>query len=245
MKFACTVCVTVGVSVRTRSVPEVTLTTSVSCPTSSFVWSELAVPEVTVASMSVVLNPCSEMVTLYLPGANPGKDHAPDAFVICGGSFSPVASFVTTTVAPGTTPPSLSLTTPDSVALVVPPCPHTGAAISRHASARTVTFNRLAITASLSDAHSAREPDLRLLIAASVSRHDRRSTNRIMAAACRHTSTGKPDGHIGFDVATRLSVAWLTLGCPAASGGAVPNVPVVPGVPFVVAIRTGAPGPGP
>src|SRR4030095_9781811 len=139
MKFAETVCVTVGVSVRTKSVPDVTLTTSVTWPTSSLVLSELLEPAFNVVSISCVLKPWSEMVTLYLPGARPGNEYAPDAFVTCVGNFSPVDTFVTTTVAPGTLPPSLSTTTPLSVALLVPPWPNTGAATSAHTTARTET----------------------------------------------------------------------------------------------------------
>ncbi len=121
MKFAFTVCETVGVSVRTSSVPAVTFTTSDTAPTSSLVLIEFVEPPVSVASISAVLNPANEIVTLYLPGANPGNEYAPEAFVTCGGSFSPVEAFVTTTVAPGTRPPSLSVTTPLSVALLLPP----------------------------------------------------------------------------------------------------------------------------
>src|SRR6188768_4297204 len=137
MKFAETVCVTVGVSVRTKSVPDVTLTTSVTWPTSSLVLSELLEPALSVVSISWVLKPWSEIVTLYLPGARPGYEYAPEALVTCGDSFSPVAILVTTTVAPGTLPPSLSTTTPLNVALLDPPWPNTGAATRAQANART------------------------------------------------------------------------------------------------------------
>jgi hypothetical protein len=79
-------------------------------------------PAFSVTLIFAVLNPGSEIVTSYLPGARSGNEYAPDAFVIWGGSFSPVASFVTTTVAPGTTPPVLSRTTPEIVAATAPVC---------------------------------------------------------------------------------------------------------------------------
>src|SRR4030095_16182209 len=145
MKFAETVCVTVGVSVRTKSVPDVTLTTSVTWPTSSLVLSELLEPAFRVVSISWVLKPWSEIVTLYLPGARPGNEYCPDALVTCTGNFSPVETFVTRHVAPGTLPPSLSTTTPLSVALLVPPCPNTGAATRAHTNAKTDTHPGLDI----------------------------------------------------------------------------------------------------
>src|SRR5262245_44713820 len=145
MKLADTVCVTVGVSVRTRSVPDVTLTTSVTWPTSSLVFTWLFDPALSVVWISWVLKPWSEIFTTYLPGASPGNEYAPEAFVTCTGSFSPVATFVTSTVAPGTLPPSLSTTTPLSVAVLTPPCPNTGAATSAHTNARTDTHPGLDI----------------------------------------------------------------------------------------------------
>ena len=69
-----------------------------------------------------------------------------------GGIVSPVATFFSTTVAPGTLP-SLSFTTPFSVALVVPPCPNTGAATRANASARTDIHPDLAILFLLLDDH--------------------------------------------------------------------------------------------
>src|ERR1700752_1472667 len=86
-------------------------------------------------------------VTLYVPGANPGNEYAPVLFVTTGASASPVATFLITPVAPGTGP-SLSFTTPLSVARVEPPWANTGEATTANASASAVIKPTLAISPS-------------------------------------------------------------------------------------------------
>ena len=61
----------------------------------------------------IILNPCKVIVTVYVPGLMFGNEYAPELLVVLT-SDSPVASFFTVTVTPGTTPPSLSTTTPAS-----------------------------------------------------------------------------------------------------------------------------------
>ena len=71
-------------------------------------------------------------------GSSDGTLQPPSEPVRTGYSVPRALSF-TTTLAPGTTPPDVSLTTPDNVAVVAPPCADAGALPSaRH---RTVAVN--------------------------------------------------------------------------------------------------------
>jgi hypothetical protein len=103
----------VAVRVLTSSVASL-LTLTVSCrpPTSSVAVTLAGTPACTRTSLStVVLNPCSDTVTVYLPVCSAGTLNVPVEFVMAS-NLAPVSGLVTTTIAPGTTPPAESLTTP-------------------------------------------------------------------------------------------------------------------------------------
>ena len=61
--------------------------------------------------ITAVLNPSSATVTVYVPGSRTGIENAPDVFENVSNAV-PVEVFLTVTVAPGTTPPAVSTTTP-------------------------------------------------------------------------------------------------------------------------------------
>ena len=89
-----------------------TVTVSDNWPTSSTAFRDAGVPGSTRTSdMTAVLNPLSETVTEYTPGATPGTLKSPSPFDTA--SNDTPDSFLTTTAAPGMAPPALSRTDPE------------------------------------------------------------------------------------------------------------------------------------
>src|SRR5262245_13345181 len=70
-------------------------------------------------------------------------ENTPVVFVVTAGNATPVALFFTTTVAPGTTPPSLSVTTPVSGAVAVPVCASAVLASATRTSSTCDSLDRL------------------------------------------------------------------------------------------------------
>src|SRR5438552_18295705 len=64
------------------------------------------------------LNPARETSTVYGPVGNSPNEYDPDPFVIVE-RLKPVFSFLTVTVAPGTTAPVLSVTVPRMLAVIL------------------------------------------------------------------------------------------------------------------------------
>jgi hypothetical protein len=64
------------------------------------------------------LNPVRETSTVYGPVGNSPNEYDPDPFVTVV-RLKPLFSFLTVTVAPGTTPPVLSVTVPRRLAVIL------------------------------------------------------------------------------------------------------------------------------
>ena len=104
---------TVAVSVLISSALLVTVTVSVRLPTSSVSGMFSGWPGATrTALASAVLNPVSDAVTVYEPASRAVTEYRPSASVTVSLARL-VASSLTTTVTPGTTPPAASFTTPE------------------------------------------------------------------------------------------------------------------------------------
>ena len=126
--------VTVALWVCTSLAPPRTSTVSVRAPICSTVFTSAVVPPMSRTSLTTdVLKPDRATVTEYVPGLRPGTTNTPDALVTTD-STTPVAVFLTSTVAPGMTPPSLSTTDPVNVAVLPPVWAHTAALV--HSSIR-------------------------------------------------------------------------------------------------------------
>ena len=112
----------------------VTVMISATFPTSSAALMVVGTPNWTRTSvMTAVLNPASDTVTVYVPADNAGTENVPVVLVTTSNVVS-VALLLTTTLAPGMTPPALSVTTPE-MADVAPPCAWALAAPSQATSA--------------------------------------------------------------------------------------------------------------
>src|SRR4029079_10744716 len=85
---------------------------------------------------TAVLKPVNDTVKVYVPGSTTGNTNAPRVFVTVFNATL-VASFLATTLAPGTTPPSTSITVPDN-AVFAAPCAATETA-ARHTRPTTHT----------------------------------------------------------------------------------------------------------
>ena len=98
----------------------VTVIVSEMLPTSSTTFTLAGDPSVSRTSVIVaVLNPSSDTVTAYEPGSSAGTEKTPPC-VVTVVKVVAVALAFTTTVAPGMTPPPLSMTTPDSDVVAAP-----------------------------------------------------------------------------------------------------------------------------
>ena len=110
----------------TISDDDVTVTCSVSPPTSRVARTLAGEPAVTTTLLTTtVLNPCSDTVRVYEPEFMLGNENDPSALVM-DSCATPVALCLIDTFAPGTMPPVLSVTMPEMVE-VTPPCPDAGA----------------------------------------------------------------------------------------------------------------------
>jgi hypothetical protein len=90
----------------------VTVTVSESAPTSSVSGMLTGCPGATLTFFwTAVLKPASDAVTVYVPAPSPLAWYAPSLSLTASCEL-PVVSFLTTTVAPGITPPPASLTVP-------------------------------------------------------------------------------------------------------------------------------------
>ena len=69
--------------------------------------------------ITAVLKPSSATVTVYVPGSSTGIENAPDELLTVSNVLA-VALFLTVMVAPGTTPPAVSTTTPARDELALP-----------------------------------------------------------------------------------------------------------------------------
>ena len=99
----------------------VTVMVSATFPTSSVALTVVGMPGWTRTSViTAVLNPASDTVTVYVPADKAGTENAPVVLVTTS-YFVSVALLLTTTLAPGMTPPAVSVTTPE-IADVAPPC---------------------------------------------------------------------------------------------------------------------------
>ena len=114
---------TVGDVVCTISDDDVTVTCSVSPPTSRVARTLAGEPAVmTTLLTTTVLNPCRDTVTVYEPEFMFGNENDPSALVM-DSCDTPVALCLIDTFAPGTMPPVSSVTLPEMVE-VTPPCPN-------------------------------------------------------------------------------------------------------------------------
>ena len=110
----------------------VTLTVSLTWPTSSLTLSPAGVAVTILTSFrTTVLKPDDVTVTVYVPGSRAAREKMPALLVTTDGRAAPVPFFLTTTVTPDMTPPSLSTTTPESGAVALPLCAEAKVLISR------------------------------------------------------------------------------------------------------------------
>ncbi len=106
----------------TSCAPPRTSMVSAIAPTSSVTFTDRVVAASSSSSVTIaVRKPLSDTVTVYLPASSAGTSNAPAVFVTATVSTL-VAAFVTTTVAPGSTPAAGSTTMPVIVAFALPPC---------------------------------------------------------------------------------------------------------------------------
>ncbi len=140
---------TVGDVVCTISDDDVTVTCSVSPPTSRVARTLAGEPAVTTTLLTTtVLNPCSATVTVYEPDTMLGNENDPSELVM-DSCATPVALCLMATFAPGTTPPVLSVTMPEMVE-VTPPCPKAEVArISERSRVETAAKDRRATRVAL------------------------------------------------------------------------------------------------
>src|SRR5687767_4331956 len=131
---------TSAVTVLTSSEPATTLTTSVRPPTSRRALTLAAAPTGTTIFVDQLRNPWSATVSSYVVGATFAKRYAPLPSVTVS-RVVPAPTFFSVTLAPGSTPPEVSVTTPDTRPVSV--CAQAGTAIKSPTIASNIAWNRI------------------------------------------------------------------------------------------------------